>query len=100
MFKIVFEERLERFEVIHGHSFDQKLLIVAEKEEASTLSHAFARFEDALLIPFDVWMEALFDIEVGIAIQISHVSKDIRSILSANNLFVDNQDFFTLKNVA
>jgi hypothetical protein len=100
VFKIVFEERLERFEIIHGHSFDQKLLIVAEKEEASTLSHTFTRFEDGLLIALDVWMEAFFDIEVGIAIQTSHMSKDIWSILSTNSLFVDNHETFILKNVA
>jgi len=37
---------------------------MGEKEEASTLSHSFARFEDGFLISFDIWLEALFDVNI------------------------------------
>jgi len=90
MVEVLSEEAHESFEIIVGHSFDQKLLVVREEEETATLAHAFTRLLDSLVILSNIRIHTEFQVIILEAVKLSQVCKDIRCKLCANDLLVNH----------
>jgi len=90
MVKILSEEGHESFEIIVGHRLNQKLLIMRKEEETSTLSHTFTWLLDSLVVLWNVWVHANFQVIILEAVKLSQVSKDIWRELCTNDLLVNH----------
>ena len=65
MLKVVLEYIHESVEIVHGHCFDEKVSVMGEEEETSTLSHTLTGFEDTLNVVIIGWVQAFDDIIEG-----------------------------------
>ena len=80
---------LEGVEVTVSHGLDNELLISREEEKAATLTLRLTSFKDHLTVGSGV--ERLFQDRVVVAILLAKESKDVRSVLSDLDIFIDHQ---------
>lgn len=92
MLKVTFEQLHEGAKVTGSHGFNDEVLIVREKEEATTFTLRLTCLEDALPVEFRT--QALFDLFNVDSIEVSQKSKEIRGELCHLDVLIDNKHIF------
>ena len=80
---------LEGVEIAVSHGLDDELLISREEEKATTLTLRLTSLEDHLAVGSRV--KRLFQDRVVVAVLLSEEGKDIWSVLSDLDVFVDHK---------
>ena len=94
--KIGFLNALECFKVTLSHRFDNKVLVLAEEKETSTLTLRLSSLEDRIFVV--VWEQTLPQHWVVVAVSSPKESKHIRAVLNHVNILVNNE--FTVQWIA
>lgn len=94
--EISFLNALECFKVTICHRLDNKVLVLAEEKETSTLALRLSSLENRIFVV--VWQQTLPQHWVVVAVSSPKESKNIRAVLNHVNILVNNK--FTVKWIA
>jgi len=89
MLEVVLLDPLPGSEVVLSHGLDDKLLILAEEEEAAGLALRLASLENHRAVDFRV--ERLAQDIIVVSVLLSKESEDIRSIFCNFDIFINDE---------